>query len=338
MGVEYFMNNLKDNIDTLKKKKDLLERLKKLNLNRAKALVLAGIITFDITAFSNLFITFNDKKPKKETISHSEINSEYIVLEDGTKVYKSISKLPLNTIETYKDKSIYDISAKSAQMQNYPVVFEGEDENDINNNIYLERNKYDDIFNLVAKTYGLDKLVKVHDGRTTTMLDVVCAVIIGEGYGEGKNKYDLNGNSYEKGASYKECHGIASLLFKRIQDILWINGVEEEFGKGTGQNLYYQVIAKNQFEAYYKYKTYLKYLGKIDLPGYQAALDMFMSGKASINYQEFRGWYTNTDNNNYLVVGGNRYLRPFDESNHVDLPFSLPNEIYLNNENTLTLS
>lgn len=332
------MNKIKDNVDTLKKKKELLERLKKLDLNRVKALALAGIITFDITAFSNLFMTINDKKPKKETISYSIINNDYTLLEDGTKVYKSISKLPLNNIETYEDKSIYDIPAKSLQIQNYPVVFEGEDENDIDNNIYLERNKYDDIFNVVAKTYGLDKLVKVHDGRTTTMLDVVCAAVVAEGYGKGINKYDLNGNSYEKGASYKDCHGIASLLYKRIQDRLWINDVESEFGKGTGQNLYYQVILNNQFESYYKYKTYLNYLGKIDLPGYKAVLDMLMSGEASINYQEFRGWYTNRDNNNYLVVGGNRFLRPFDESNHVDLPFSLPNEIYLNAENTLTLS
>lgn len=90
--------------------------------------------------------------------------------------------------------------------------------------------------------------------------------------------------SCEDGNNYDECYRTMSTLHNRTQSISMINYVNS-LGK-DGTSLVGQFEAKSQF-AVYAHKSYVKYLGRIDLKGYQAAIDMLYSGIPCHNYLQF---------------------------------------------------
>lgn len=90
--------------------------------------------------------------------------------------------------------------------------------------------------------------------------------------------------SCEDGNNYDECYRTMSTLYNRTQSISMINYVNS-LGK-DGTSLVGQFEAKNQF-AVYAHKSYVEYLGRIDLKGYQAAIDMLYSGIPCHNYLQF---------------------------------------------------
>lgn len=90
--------------------------------------------------------------------------------------------------------------------------------------------------------------------------------------------------SCEDGNNYDECYRTMSTLFNRKLSKKMVDYVSS-FGV-DGTSLINQFEAKNQF-AVYAHRSYEKYLGRIDLKGYQACIDMLYSGIPSHDYIQF---------------------------------------------------
>lgn len=119
---------------------------------------------------------------------------------------------------------------------------------------------------------GKMRYIMERDGYTYNELDSVLAGCVAESYGDG-NCYD-------------ECYDIASVFNNRIHDAGYVADVNRIFGGNAGRSIYYQFIAPNQFSVY-SHGSYRKYLGRIDLLGYQGAIDMLYSGVPSHNFLNF---------------------------------------------------
>lgn len=110
------------------------------------------------------------------------------------------------------------------------------------------------------------------EGYTYDELDAVCAGCVAESCGDPN--------------CYNEAYNTASTFNNRTHSLAFVNDVSRIFGENTGYSIYYQFIAPNQFSVWSN-GNYKKYLGRIDLVGYQAAIDMFYSGIPSHNYLNF---------------------------------------------------
>jgi len=142
------------------------------------------------------------------------------------------------------------------------------------------------------------------DGYTYEELDAVCAGCVAESYGDG-NCYD-------------ECYDLASIFYNRTHSNAYAYDVNKIFGDNAGYSIYYQFIAPNQFSVY-AHGSYKKYLGRIDLLGYQAAIDMFYSGIPSHNYLNFNN--VPPKNGSYIQLNppyGNYFYRAQSETDRID--------------------
>lgn len=92
--------------------------------------------------------------------------------------------------------------------------------------------------------------------------------------------------SCEDGNNYEECYRTMSTLFNRTHSISMVNYVSGLKEGADGSSLICQFEAKNQF-AVYAHRSYVKYLGRIELRGYQACIDMLYSGIPCHNYLQF---------------------------------------------------
>lgn len=92
--------------------------------------------------------------------------------------------------------------------------------------------------------------------------------------------------SCEDGNNYGECYRTMSTLFNRIHSISMVDYVSDLKKGADGSRLICQFEAKNQFSVY-AHRSYEEYLGRIDLKGYQACIDMLYSGIPSHNYIQF---------------------------------------------------
>lgn len=110
------------------------------------------------------------------------------------------------------------------------------------------------------------------DGYTYEELDAVCAACVAESYGDG-NCYD-------------ECYDIASVFYNRTHSYAYVADVDKAFGENTGYSYYNQLRAPSQFSVWSN-GSYKDHLGRIDLLGYQAAIDMFYSKEPSNDYLNF---------------------------------------------------
>ncbi len=140
----------------------------------------------------------------------------------------------------------------------------------------------------VPLTYE-EKVEKILDTfeLTSEELDVCCAIAVAEACCAG---YD-----------YEEATNVINTAYNRIISAKWVASL--------GDNLYDQMTSPNQFVVYQN-GSYLKYLGRSDLPGYQAVID-FLSNTNEIephSYLSFRSNGTRLEGSVELVPGGNRYF------------------------------
>ena len=143
---------------------------------------------------------------------------------------------------------------------------------------------YEDKINTIIETYNL----------TIEQLDIILAGCVAEACDDGNN--------------YFEGYAVANTLYNRIRSYKWVNYISYLLGEEAGASLYYQFIAPNQFTVYASEK-YKNYLGKLDLPGYQAAIDMFYTEEIMHNYLSFRGNCVNVINKyETFNDNGNKYF------------------------------
>lgn len=128
-------------------------------------------------------------------------------------------------------------------------------------------------------------------------LDVCCAITCAEACGEGTN--------------YEEAVNVINTAYNRIISKTWV--------AYFGNNIYEQLTAPNQFIVYQNGR-YKEYLGKTELPGYQAVID-FLSNTCSLkahNYLAFRSNQTKIDGSIMLVSGGNNYFSPLTDDDKLE--------------------
>lgn len=142
-----------------------------------------------------------------------------------------------------------------------------------------------------------EKIEKILDMYQLTYeeLDVCCAIACAEACGEGMN--------------YEEASNVINTAYNRIISAKWVASL--------GDNLYDQMTAPNQFVVYQN-GSYLRFLGRTDLPGYQAVID-FLSNTTELSphcYLSFRSNGSNIDGVE-LVSGGNLYFNVLDEEDRL---------------------
>lgn len=132
---------------------------------------------------------------------------------------------------------------------------------------------------------------------TEEELDVCCAIAIAEACGEGMD--------------YEEATHVINTAYNRIISARWVASL--------GDDLYNQMTAPDQFVVYQN-NSYVKYLGRTALPGYQAVID-FLSNTSEIeihNYLSFRSNDSVVEGCIQLVVGGNRYFNLLTEEDRLE--------------------
>lgn len=146
------------------------------------------------------------------------------------------------------------------------------------------------------RTYEEKMLITmIRDGILYDELDAVCAGCVSEAFGSGE--------------CYDDAYAVASTIINRTHDASYV--------ANYGTNPYNQFVAPRQFSVY-KSKDYLNYLGCIDLPGYQGAIDAFYTRESWHNRLEFRGnWVDLTCEYLIFVDGGNKYIVKMKDSSYV---------------------
>lgn len=132
---------------------------------------------------------------------------------------------------------------------------------------------------------------------TEEELNVCCAIAIAEACGEGTN--------------YEEATHVINTAYNRIISARWVASL--------GDNLYEQMTAPDQFVVYQN-GIYTKYLGRTDLPGYQAVID-FLSNTSEVevhDYLSFRSNDSEVKDSTQLVVGGNKYFNLLTEEDRLE--------------------
>lgn len=149
-----------------------------------------------------------------------------------------------------------------------------------------EEMSYQDKIDYILTTFDL----------TLEQLDVCCAIACAEACCDG---YD-----------YEEAHNVINTAYNRVISARWVASL--------GDNIYDQMTAPNQFVVYQN-GSYRKYLGRSDLPGYQAAID-FLSNTSELETHSYLSFRSNSSNIDgvELVDGGNLYFNLLTEEERLE--------------------
>lgn len=182
------------------------------------------------------------------------------------------------------------------------------------NHIVRERIDFSDMYLNREVAYELTYEEKIEDIKlrynlSDSELDTVLAGCVAEACGDGTN--------------YDDAYAVASTIYNRISSINWTNYISHLLGEGAGNSIYYQFIAPSQFDVYIN-ETYKNHLGRTDLVGYQAAIDMFYSEEPMHSYLAFRGAYTELGYDyETFAERGNKYFSVLEEEDRISKPLSL---------------
>ena len=140
-------------------------------------------------------------------------------------------------------------------------------------------------------------------------------------YKEKKNiilkKYNLSENMYQvlasivasesKANSYNDAYAVINTIYNRTMSKRWVNHINNTYGSGKGENLYYQAIAPNQFTVYSS-GSYKKYMYNIPKTVEEAIIDLLYTGESLHNYLSFRSNSYKGANTVQYDKGGNKYF------------------------------
>lgn len=196
-----------------------------------------------------------------------------ILLTSGSSYRKSDSKV--QNIENLQ-ADLAAISSRMINLKPFPVI--------VNDNQFsydeVKEPTFEEKINIILDKYNL----------TREELDVCSAIACAEANGEGMN--------------YEEAVNVICAAYNRTISSTWVSSL--------GNNLYDQMAAPSQFVVY-ENGNYLNYLGRTDLPGYQAVID-FLSNNCEVEAHNYLSFRSNNSNINgvELVSGGNLYFNELD--------------------------
>ena len=116
--------------------------------------------------------------------------------------------------------------------------------------------------------------------------------------------------------SYEDAYAVINTIYNRTHSKNWIRSIENRFGSGKGTNLYYQVIAPNQFTVYAS-GSYRRYLEATDNVGIDAIIDFLYSENVMHNYLSFRSHSIKVNNSESFSTNGNNYFNEITIENRV---------------------
>ncbi len=197
--------------------------------------------------------------PESEDSTYSDIAKDYLIQnEDSTLKFTQINELTEN-IETGK----FDYNEFISQcMNSKPTIAQDKNEK-FAFEIIEPKNPYltnDEKLAIILKKYDV----------TAEQFDTIVATILAEA---------TFGN-------YNEAYNIAGIFLNRIFSYTYSNQVEQYYGEGTGQNIYYHCIIPGNFQVY-ENGMYLKFYQNEEVKnyvGYQAIIDCFYSEEVPHNY------------------------------------------------------
>ncbi|MCI9281263.1 MAG: hypothetical protein HFI49_03285 [Bacilli bacterium] len=242
--------------------------------------------------FAMAFITISSaikdfEKNVKQSDANDDVSYECISVYDGFKVGQSKIE---ESVLAYASKTIkknnVEIASSSLQEEQEKVEVV-EEKAEVKELTYEEKMQ----------------AIMEREGYTYEELDAVCAGCVAESCGD-PNCYD-------------EAYRVASTIDNRTHSEPYVRDVSNAFGENAGYSIYYQFIAPYQFSVYSN-GSYEDYLGRIDLRGYQAAIDMFYSGVPSHNYLNFN-FVPDKHRASYQLEEptGNYYCRELAEENRI---------------------
>lgn len=146
-------------------------------------------------------------------------------------------------------------------------------------------------------------VIMVRDNSSYDELDISVAGCVAEAAGAG--------------TCYDDAYGVASVLLNRTTDVPYVSTY--------GSSIYEQFTAHTDEERYqfsvYKNRTYLAYMGRTDLVGYQAAIDAFYSRESMHDWLEFRANWVEMDvEYEQFVENGNKYRTHRKDANIIPYP------------------
>lgn len=115
--------------------------------------------------------------------------------------------------------------------------------------------------------------------------------------------------------SYEDAYAVINTIYNRTHSKNWVRSVDNTFGKGKGQNLYYQAISPNQFVVY-QHGSYKRYLNSDNI-GTDAIIDFLYTEEVKHNYLSFRSHNTYVENYETFSDNGNKYFNEIIEENRI---------------------
>lgn len=150
-------------------------------------------------------------------------------------------------------------------------------------------------------------IIMARDGYTYEELDYMCAGIVGEATGDGH--------------CYDDAYAVASTLVNRSHTLWYVNNY--------GHNFYNIFTAPGQYEIKLS-GNYLKFLDRIDLEGYQAAVEALYTRESMHPYLQFRGNWVKLDcHYETFAPRGNKFIDKMKESDYVPYPEEKVELIYV---------
>ncbi len=116
--------------------------------------------------------------------------------------------------------------------------------------------------------------------------------------------------------SYDDAYAVINTIYNRTHSKNWVSSVNNHFGSGKGNSLYYQAISPNQFTVYQS-GAYKKYLNDTDNEGYKAIIDFLYTEKIMHNYLSFRSNSIKVKNSESFSEKGNNYFNVMKEENRI---------------------
>ena len=180
---------------------------------------------------------------------------------------------------------------------------------------YSEEDKIRQFRHIDSDDFESEEIIKIYIKKfykikkdfqlTENELNIVCAVVCAEAHGDG---YD-----------YIDAYAVASTILNRARSKNYSSYISSKKGANSGYNFYQIVSYKGQFSVYAS-GAYKKYLNLIQLPAYQAALDVFYYKNPMHDYLQFRGSRVKVDKKyEQFSKNGNKYFSPIPEDDKIDI-------------------
>lgn len=164
----------------------------------------------------------------------------------------------------------------------------------VNEITYASLNTYSSV--TVTKEYKINYILENY-GLTNEQFRVLSAIVLSE----------AETNSYE------DAYAVINTIYNRTHSKNWVRSVDNTFGKGKGENLYYQAISPNQFVVY-QHGSYKRHLNSDNI---DAIIDFLYSEEIMHNYLSFRSHNTYVENYETFSNNGNKYFNGIKEENRI---------------------